>query len=488
MQRRLDPKRRWAPQNKPMFRGSNICYEMADRVHAVKAGGIGGIHTMVRQVGLTEALDKNLHLLKVHLPYHESDHVLNIAYNVMVGHTTLEEIELLRQDEAYLDMLGAQRIPDPTTAGDFLRRFSPDDIERLMDTVNAIRVILWQKQPREFRRCGVIDADGTIAPTDAEKKYGMEWSYKGVWGYHPLLVSLANTGEPLFLVNRPGNAVSHDGAAPYLDRAIDLVKQAFDTVIIRGDTDFSLTANFDRWTDRDVVFYFGYDNHPNLVKMADSLPESAFRRLQRRVKYVAKNAPRSKRDHVKEQIVIDREWKNIRLDSEDLAEFRYRPTACGRDYRMIVLRKNLTVAKGEQVLFPDIRYFFYVTNDWECPAEQVIFQANDRCNQENLIEQLKNGVNALRMPAHDLNSNWAYMVIASLAWTFKAWFGLLQHFTADRQRILAMEFKRFLNSVILIATQVVRTGRRIVLRLLAYNPGIRLLLAGFKGTAKCRSP
>jgi hypothetical protein len=471
-----------------MMRGSNVHYQVADRTRAVSCGGMGAVHAMVRKLGLVDEIDRHLKLLKVHLPYHESDHILNISLNIMAGHRKLEDLELLRQDESYLDLLGAQRIPDPTTEGDFLRRFAPSDVMTLMDLTNAVRVKVWRQLPQDQRRRAVIDADGTITPTDGEKKRGMNWTYKGIWGYHPLLVSLATTQEPLYIVNRPGNAVSHDGAAPWIDKAVALVRQAFDEVVVRGDTDFSLTKNFDRWTDDRVTFYFGYDARKNLVAEADSLPETAFRRLRRRVKVARQGPPRVKRENVKEEIVTANDWTNIRLDSEDVAEFAYRPTACHRTYRMIVLRKNLTRARGEQALFDETRYFFYVTNDFSCDAEQVIFEANDRCNQENLIEQLKGGIGAMRVPVHDLVSNWAYMVIASLAWTFKAWFALLQPRRADRASLLAMEYKRFLHAVILIPTQVIRGAHRLKLRLLAYRPCTRLIYHVMNAATPCRAP
>jgi hypothetical protein len=113
-------------------------------------------------------------------------------------------------------------------------------------------------------------------------------------------------------------------------------------------------------------------------------------------------------------------------------------------------------------------------------AEDTVYQANERCNQENLIEQLKNGVNAMRVPAYDLNSNWAYMVIASLAWTLKAWFALTLPRAADREELLRMEFKRFLQAVMLVPCQVIRGGHRILLRLLAYTRGVRLLFASLR--------
>ena len=89
------------------------------------------------------------------------------------------------------------------------------------------------------------------------------------------------------------------------------------------------------------------------------------------------------------------------------------------------MRKNISVQKGERVLFEEIRYFFYITNRGDYTPEEIVSLANGRCHQENVIEQLKNGVNAMRMPVDDLLSNWAYMVMTSLAWNLKAWFGLL---------------------------------------------------------------
>jgi len=471
--KRLDRRSRPAGA-RPVFGTAHVTYEVSEKTTATNAGGVAAAHVLAKKLGLVDEIDRTLQLLKVHLPYHESDHVMNIAYNIMAGGTRLEDIEVLRQDEPYMDSLGAARIPDPTTAGDFLRRFSALDVIALMDAVNRIRVPLWKRQPREFLRLGIIDADGTMSPTEGEKKLGMGMNHKGIWGYHPLLVSLANTKEPLFIVNRPGNCVSHDDAAMWIDRAVELTRDAFDEVLVRGDTDFSLTTNFDRWTDDGVKFIFGYDACRNLVGRADSLPNSAWRPLVR-PKRTVKTRERETRENVKDRIVRENGYENIRLRSEDIAEFAYRPTKCSREYRMIVVRKNLTRERGEIALLDEIRYFFYVTNDPRMTPEDVVGHANARCDQENLIEQLKNGVNALRVPVYDLVSNWAYMVIASLAWSLKAWMGLVQPREADRDDLLRMEFKRFLNYVMRIPCQVVRTARRVLVRILGYTDRVRIL-------------
>jgi len=481
--RRLANKLRPGDGDRPVLSGQLPRYEMSDRVTATKAGGVGAIHSLVRRLGLPQAIDERLHLLKRHQPYHESDHVLALAYNVLAGGTCLQDLDSLREDQALMNMLGARRLPDPTTAGDFLRRFAEKDIDALQSLINAIRVEVWKLQPKAFRGRAVIDVDGTVAGTTGEKKFGMDFNFhKKVWGYHPLLVSLANTHEPLYLVNRPGNVPSHQGAAAVLDEAIALVLLVFESVLLRGDTDFSLTVNFDRWSEQRVAFVFGFDAHPNLVALANGVPASEWRRFRRPPRYEAESS-RKKRPHVKEQLVCEKGWKNLVLKAEHITEFVYQPGKCRRPYRMIVLRKKIDEKCGQEVLFEQYRYFFYVTNDDDLTAEQVVFEANERCDQENLIGQLKSGIEAMRMPVHDLLSNWAYMVIASLAWTFKAWFGLTLPRAPDRKEIVRMEFRRFLNTVVLIPAQVLRTGRRLVVRLLAITPLIRLLFRSMQATA-----
>jgi hypothetical protein len=470
----------WPPQDRPMLTARNIHYELGERRRGLGTGGIGAIHHLARHVGLIEAIDRRLHLLKVHLPYHESDHVLNVAYNILCGGDCLEDLELRRNDEVYLDALGAQRIPDPTTEGDFCRRFDVLDVEILQDVLNDVRLGVWRQQPAAFFDRATIDVDGVLAETDGECKQGIGLAYDGTWGYHPLVVSLANTQEPLYLANRAGNRPSHEGAAGYLDKAIALCRRAgFGQVWLRGDTDFSQTVHLDRWDAGGVHFVFGLDAMRNLVEKAENLPKSAWRKLQRPAKYAVQTTPRRRPVNVKEQIVVAKGYKNIKLQGEQVAEFAYRPTACQKTYRVVVLRKDLAVEQGQLRLFDDVRYFFYITNlpPAVSPAE-VVFEANGRCHQENLLEQLRNGVSALRMPVDHLVSNWAYMVMASLAWSLKAWWALLlpergrwkEKYRAEKRQVLTMEFKRFVNAFIRVPCQIVRSGRRIVYRLLSWNP------------------
>jgi hypothetical protein len=411
-----------------MMTASNIQYELAARTRAISAGGIGAMHLVAKHLGLPEAIDRRLHLLKAHLPYHESDHVLNIAYNLLAGGTHLEHLELRRNDEVYLDALGARRIPDPTTAGDFCRRFDAWDVNILQDVFNEMRLKVWRQQPDTFFDEARIDADGTLVETTGECKEGIDINYKGQWGYHPLMVSLANTAEPLFLVNRSGNRTSHDGAADYLDKAIALGRRGgFRKITLRGDTDFTQTAHLDRWDEAgDVRFVFGIDAMPNLYEIVENLPEKGWKTLQRRPRYEVQTTPRQRPPNVKDEIVKRREFKQYKLQKEYVAQFEYSPVKCQKTYRVVAVWKEIAVTQGQRTLFDDSKCFFYITNDRESPAAEIVFEANNRCDQENLIGQHKGGVRSLTAPVDTLVSNWAYMVMASLAWSLKAWSALLR--------------------------------------------------------------
>jgi Transposase DDE domain group 1 len=467
--------------DKPIMTASNIHYEIAERGRGIAVGGIGAIHALARRIGLIDAINRRLRLLKLNLPYHESDHVLALAYLPLCGGTCLQDLELLRNDEVFLDALGARRIPDPTTAGDFCRRFNAVDIQILQDVINDTRIRVWADQPEAFFEQAILDMDGFLVETTGQCKQGMDIAYDGTWGYHALVVTLANTGESLSVVNRPGNRPSQEGAAAEADRAMRVCfRGGFRRVLLRGDSKFTQTEHLDRWDDdRRVHFIFGFEAFANLKALAEDLPACAWKPLQRPARYAVKTQARQRPDNVKEARVVAREFENQRLQSEEVAEFNYQPTACKKVYRLVVVRKNLSVEKGERQLFDSIVYFFYITNDWVSEANEIVFAANDRCDQENLLAQLSGGVRALRAPVDNLESNWAYMVMTALAWNLKAWWALTlpeqpgrwqEKHQAEKRWVLRLEFKTFVNAFVRLPCQIIRAGRKLVYRLLSWNP------------------
>jgi hypothetical protein len=480
MQRRLD-KSDLRGCSQPIMTARNIHYEIAERTHGIAVGGIGAMHALARRIGLIDAIDRDLALLKIHLPYHESDHVLALAYLPLCNGTCIQDLEVLRNDEVFLDALGARRIPDPTTAGDFCRRFNKASIELLQDIINDTRLRVWAGQPESFFKQAIIDMDGFLVATTGQCKQGMDIAYDGTWGYHALVLTLANTGETLSVVNRSGNRPSQEGAAEQVDRAIAVCSRGgFEKMLLRGDTKFAQTEQLDRWSDNPRLrFIFGYEATANLKGIAEDLPARVWQALRRPARYDVKTTRRPRPDNVKEAVVVAREFENQRLQFEEVAEFNYRPSACKKTYRMVVVRKNISVAKGEKLLFDKIEYFFYITNDWVSEADEIVFSANDRCQQENLLAQLHGGVRALRAPVDTLESNWAYMVMTALAWNLKAWWALSlpeepgrwqEKHRTEKRWLLGLEFKTFVNAFVRLPCQIIRTGRKLIYRLLSWNP------------------
>jgi hypothetical protein len=465
---------------------SKMKLDISERVNAHGAGGLGLIHQMAQRIGLPSAINSRLKLLKIHRPYRESDHVLAIAYNTLAGGASIEDMERQRQDEALLDNLGARTLPDPTTAGDFCRRFETrDNVDVLMDAFNDVRVKVWRNQSSDFLEEAVIDGDGSIVETTGVCKEDMSLSYKGTWGYQPLLISLANTQEPLFLVNRSASEHSAAGAAEYYDRAIEACRKAgFKKIRARGDTAFSQSEHLDRWDDDGVQFVFGYPYARALQPRIEAIADEEWTALKRPAKPAGKTGPRARPENVKKRIVREKGYKDLRLKSEALAEFEYQPSKCEKSYRMIVLRKELETFRGEQLLFEEYRYFLYITNDRRLTAREVVRESNLRCGQEKLIGELKDKVRSLRAPLGDLVSNWAWMVMSTLAWSLKAWAALSlprggrwrEKHEEDRARLLGMGFRNFVESIIRVPVQVIIGARQIRVRLLAWNSEQRLFL------------
>ena len=483
VEQRID-KANWSGQS-PMIAPPTIQYELADRVQALNAGGLGVVQQLVKQLGLAESINRRCPIFKWRLPYSEADHVLNIAFNLLAGGTCLEHLELRRKDEAYLNALGAERIPDPTTAGDFCRRFAAWDVIALQESFHEARVKVWQQQPDSFFDLAVIEADGTQVETGGEHKEGMSMNYKGEWGYHPLVVTLANTREVLYLWNRPGNRPSHERAFMFFDRSIDLCRRAgFREVRLRGDTDFSQCRHLDRWHDDNVQFVFGFDAIPKLVELAENLEKTAWKQRHRKQRIAVKR--RARRPNYKEQVVVAKEYTNKRLEKEFVAEFDYQPGACQHTYRMVVLKKQVAVTKGTQKLFDDSPYFFYITNipGTQLTAADIVGESNKRCDQENIVSQGKQ-MGALAAPVHSTLSNGAYMVMATLAWNLKCWLALslkpsgtpqLQaRLRTEKHRLLRMDFSTFRQALILIPTQIIRGARRLIYRLLGSSPSLETL-------------
>lgn len=466
-----------------MIAGSNLRYELAEKAGGTSYGGLAAIHAFAKKIRLPDRIDNALQLFKKHLPYHESDHVLNLAYNALCGGTCLQDIELRRNDEFFLDSIGAERIPDPTTAGDFCRRFTLHHINRLQDAFDDVRLDVWKQQDESFFEQATIEMDGTIVETTGQCKQGMDISYKGIWGYHPLVFTLAETGEVLRLVNRSGNRPSQEGAADVADHTIALCRRAgFRKIVLRGDTAFTQTIHLDRWDEADVKFLFGMKAYGGLVKIAEDVLSKDWKRLPRTPKYDPATPDRARPENIKEQIVEARGYENKRLTAEWVTEVAYRPTDCKKTYRLVIVRKDLEVTQQGR-LFDDYVYFFYLTNESseEVSTSEVVYGSNARCDQENILAQL-NQCRALHAPVDNLESNWAFMVMTALSWSLKSWIGLSipvcgrwdEKHQQERRTVIRMEFKRFIEQFVRLPAQILRGGRQLTVRLLGWTESLHV--------------
>jgi len=154
-----------------------------------------------------------------------------------------------------------------------------------------------------------------------------------------------------------------------------------------------------------VTFLFGIDAMPDLKAITEDRPASDWSELRRPPQYAAQGKPRKRPEKVKDRIVRERGFKTLTRVREDVAEVAYRPTACQRTYRLIIVRQTIKVEQGQLRLDDEVRCRFFLTNDRKAAPRALVFKANGRCDQENLLAQLKGGVHALRAAVDNLVSN-----------------------------------------------------------------------------------
>lgn len=427
-------------------------------------GGLVLAAGLAKSLDLPRLIDDRLRLLKLHLPYTEADHVLTQTYNLYVGGTCLEDMANLQGSEAVRRMLGACRLPDPTTAGDFLRRFGPSDLDALDEAIDEAQERVWRRRfGRRRQREAIVDLDSHVRKVYGAQKEGADFSYKGTWSYHPLVISLAGTQECLRLINRPGNAPANQGVAEQLRRLLPRLGRRFRRIIVRGDSAFLDHEILDTCQDAGQYFAIVTRGYPNLCALADGLPKRAWKRFETRARRNRQGARRQRRrrPNLRRQTVRRRKKRDLRLRRQWVAEISYRPTECRHDYRLIIRRQRIEESDGQGNLFDVWRYRFVLTNLTQESAVDVVDLTYQRCDQENLIEQLQNGLAGLRMPTGELVSNAAFLRCARLAHNLKSWLAQL----ALPSEVVRWEWKRFRHAFVYVAATVIRRARQIWVRL-----------------------
>lgn len=453
--------------------------EVDERSEVTPYGGLTLFSDFVRRFRVAQTIDANLSVLKLHLPYFESDHVLAQAANLYVGGTCIEDMANLQNSEAAVRLLGACRLPDPTTAGDFLRRFDDrvnrGSLEGLRSAVDELQGAVWKElSPRRGRRrvkrdVAVIDLDGHTKVVYGAKKEGADFSYKGQWSYHPLLVSLAGTGECLAVKNRSGNLRSSDGAAEVLDGVLTRVDEYYEEKRVRGDSDFDRHDMRRVCEAHGAVFFFVGREFQNRPGIAASIPESQWRPFRTRVhrqraerKKQDDYRPRRKKRNQRRRRARQRGYKEKTLVKQWVAEVPYTQPGCDKTYRLVIRRRLIEHRKGQQHLFDEYEYRYVSTNapsSWT--ARDVVDATYERCDQENVIEQMGSGLAAWRMPVAEFAGNCAWLEVARLAWNIGKWIAQL----TMPAEVVRWEWKRFRQAYVYLAAQVIKRGRQIWIRL-----------------------
>lgn len=448
----------------PVFRHPKLQVS-EERGEATAYGGLSLAATLVRSLGVNRVLDEALSLLQSHRPFTESDHVLTHVYNLFVGGTCIEDIGHLQGSEPVRRMLGAVRIPDPTTAGDFLRRFDAPSLGALDRAIDAGQEAVWRRRyGRKKADQAIVDLDSHVHPVYGDQKEGADFSYKGPLAYHPLVISLAETQECLRLINRPGNTPSAEGAEMHLAELFPLLLCRFRQVVVRGDSAFCNQKVFDACEAQGQCFAVVSPAQRNFEALAEALPESAWKPYRgpgERVRRAPSPSRRRKRRrNLRRRLVRQRGKYDLKLERQWIAEIPYRPQRSATTYRLVIRRQRIEEHhQGE--LFELWRYRYVLTNlPRSTSTQEAVDLTYQRCDQENVIEQLQHGIAGMRMPTGELLSNAAFLTCARLAHNLKAWLAQL----ALPRETMRWEWKRFRHAFVYVAARVLRQSRQIHVR------------------------
>jgi Transposase DDE domain group 1 len=482
----------WPKDGGPVLQMPKLHAEIEPRAVETRYGGLALVEQFCRNFRVAQEINERVHVLKVHLPYSESDHVLAQALNFYVGGRCLEDMASLQHDEAVCRLLGACRLPDPTTAGDFLRRFNTGALTGLRQAADAVQHKVWKKLARRHgrhrtkRALAVVHMDGHLKALYGDRFEGADFSYKGEFSFNALALTLAGSGECLAARLRPGNVRSSNGAAELLDEHLPRLKEHFEDVLVVADSDFDRSDVREACQRSGAYFAFVGRDDPARSRLADTitqwnpfLPRAKREAARRREREGYR--PRARQPNRRRQRARERGYTDLRLVKQYIGEVDWTPPDRNETLRLVVRRQILDRYEGKQGRLTDfIRDRYVVTNlpkSWS--VADVIDQTYLRCDQENVIEQLGSGLAMWRTPVKEFVGNEAWLEIARLGWNLRAWIAQLQL----PDEVVRWEWKRFRQAFVFLAAQVIHRARQVWLRFAGSHRFVHTLVAALVGSS-----
>ena len=424
------------------------------------------IAELVKKLGVLEKLSElNIFQRK---KIGEAVHILTLVINQHTGGDAILDTQYVEKDGALRTLFGDIHIPAPHTSGDFLERFTEHSVERLRRILHKMQEKQLKRLSKRFGRKIIISLDSTVYEVYGDCKENSSTSYKNIFGYHPLLLHIHNTGELLDIIFRTGSDFTSTGADEMLRYNIERLKSFFDEIILLADAGFFEKSVIDVCEEYGVNFIITSEtNAPIRRRLTDSellwlKSNNEKKQGNRDTKHRDSHTFNYRLESLKESLKKRNKYLKIRGELE-AAEFEHTVPSWEVKYRFIYKRQRIIIKdlSRQSNLFEETEEYFYhgyITNIYDKPIEEIIDLIDSRGHQENFIKDFKRGLGTVHIPTKHFFGNYAYFLISMLAWNLKYW--LLYIIEPELQ----IYWKRFRYVFIKVGAQIVKSGRYVIIR------------------------
>lgn len=446
----------------------NFRIEQSKRMDITANSGLFLIAELIKKINMMEKL-AHLNIFS-RKKIDEAVHILALIINQFTGGEAINDTKNVKGDGALCSIFGDIHIPAPHTSGDFLERFTEETTERLREIIHKMQKKYLKKLSRRLHRKIVISQDSSIYEVYGNCKENSSQGYKNIFGFHPLLLHIHNTGELLDIVFRTGSDFTSTGAAEMLEDNILRLKPYFDEIILLADSGFYEKAMIDVCENDETKIEFIITselNNPIRQNLTDpelewKEPEKPTEEANPEVKHRDSHTFNYRLQALKD--ALKKRGKALKIRSEvEVAEFDHTVAAWGRTYRFVYKRqliKKYDLSQQVDVFENTDEYFYhgYVTNINGQSIEEIIHLIDSRGHQENFIKDFKHGLGTVHIPSKHFYGNYAYFLISMLSWNLKCW--LLYEIEPE----LKIHWKRFRYLFVKVGAQIIKSGGYVIIR------------------------